>query len=98
MKLTVSDAARRRSSGSLTIATNEMKSHARFALCIKNRGHAASLEVRKVYRVRADETGAAHGLIRVVDESGDDYLYPAAFFVPIDVPPRAARVLAQRTR
>ena len=65
-----------------------------FVLCIKNRGYPASLETRKIYRALADEDAEAHGLLRVVDESGDDYLYPAKLFVPIDVPKGATRLFA----
>jgi len=61
-----------------------------FALCIQNRG-ADDLEVRKVYRVLPDKTAAASGYMRVIDESGDDYLYPADFFVRVDLPQKAKR-------
>jgi hypothetical protein len=57
-----------------------------FAVCIKNAGYRASLELHKIYRVVPDEAAAAEGDIRVVDESGEDYLYPASFFAPIKVP------------
>jgi hypothetical protein len=57
-----------------------------FAICLKNKGHEASLERRKIYRVLADARAAKHGLIRVVDESGEDYLYPQSFFAPIALP------------
>ena len=69
----------------------------RYVLCVKNRGYAASLEWKKIYR-RLDDAGArGHGLIRVVNESGQDYLYPASYFVAIAVPERARRALT-RTR
>jgi hypothetical protein len=48
----------------------------RLAICVKNRGYPAALEVRKVYRVVPDREAAAHRLLRVIDESGEDYLYP----------------------
>ncbi len=57
-----------------------------FAVCINNRGYPASLELHKIYRVLPDEDAAPEGDIRVVDESGEDYLYPAAYFVMIEVP------------
>lgn len=63
-----------------------------FVLCIKNRGYPASLEVRKIYRVTSDNVAEARGLLRVVDESGEDYLYPARLFVPIDVPKTVTRL------
>jgi hypothetical protein len=58
-----------------------------FALCVKDGGYPASLEVRNVYRVVPDADAISHGLIRVVDESGEDYLYPEDLFAPIDLPP-----------
>jgi hypothetical protein len=60
-----------------------------FVLCVKDGGYPESLEVRKVYRVVPDADALSHCLIRVVDESGEDYLHPKDFFVPIEVPPAA---------
>jgi hypothetical protein len=60
-----------------------------FVLCVKDGGYPESLEVRKVYRVLPDTDALSHGLIRVVDESGEDYLYPEDLFVPIEVPTAA---------
>ena len=57
-----------------------------YVVCVENRGCKASLELRKIYRLTKDSAAAAHGLVRVKDESGEDYLYPARFFVPIEVP------------
>jgi len=57
-----------------------------FVVCIKNEGYAASLELRKIYEVIPDEPAADHQMIRVVDESGEDYLFPSDFFIPIDLP------------
>jgi hypothetical protein len=50
-----------------------------------------------VYRVIADAAAASQGLVRVVDESGEDYLYPDSFFVPIEVPKAAVRAFAKRS-
>jgi hypothetical protein len=69
----------------------------RYVLCVNNRGYAASLEVRKVYRLRPDPEANAHGLFRVIDESGEDYLYPEKFFVLIDVPREAVAVFSAST-
>ena len=57
-----------------------------FAVCIDNTGYLASLEAGKLYAVVQDPEAAKHGLIRVVDESGEDYLYSADRFIAIDVP------------
>lgn len=54
-------------------------------VCVKNTDYPASLELRKIYEVLPDPKAAAHGLIRVVDESGEDYLYPRTFFVRLDL-------------
>lgn len=58
----------------------------RFAVCLRNKGYEASLERRKIYHVLPDPDAAKHGQVRVVDESGDDYLYPREFFAPIELP------------
>jgi hypothetical protein len=57
-----------------------------FAICINNSGYPASLELYKVYRVLSDEVAEAGGDMRVIDESGEDYLYPSERFVLIDLP------------
>ena len=67
----------------------------RFAICVRNRG-ADDLEVRKVYRVLPDKTAAAEGYLRIIDESGEDYLYPAEWFVSVELPLRVTRLLQKR--
>ena len=57
-----------------------------FAVCINNEGYPASLELHKIYRVVPDKNAAADDVLRVIDESGEDYLYPASYFAPIKVP------------
>jgi hypothetical protein len=57
-----------------------------FAVCITNEGYSASLELWKIYQVFSDEKAAKHNLMRVIDESGEDYLYPQTFFVSIELP------------
>jgi hypothetical protein len=68
-----------------------------FALCIENRG-AGDLEIRKVYRILPDKAAAGTGYVRVVDESGEDYLYPADYFVFVDLPQKAKRAWTARRR
>jgi hypothetical protein len=58
----------------------------RFAVCVKNKGYEASLERHKIYVVRPDPAAEKDGDIRIVDESGEDYLYPADWFVAVEVP------------
>ena len=67
---------------------------ARFVVCIKNDGYPASLEVRKIYRMVSDTRAAEHQLARIIDESGEDYLYPADYFVPIELPQALVEVLS----
>ena len=54
-----------------------------FVVCVRNDGFAASLETRKIYEMLPDSQATASGMIRVIDESGEDYLYPAEWFIPI---------------
>ena len=62
------------------------QSRLQFVVCINNADYPASLELYKIYRVLPDEDAARDGDIRVIDESGEDYLYPASYFVSIEVP------------
>ena len=66
----------------------------RFALCLKNKG-SEDLTIRKVYQVLPDDTAEKRGLLRIIDESGEDYLYPASFFFLIDLPQKVERALRQ---
>jgi hypothetical protein len=67
--------------------------NSRFVVCVKNRGFAASLELRKVYRVVPDPAAEGHRLMRVVDESGEDYLFPETCFMTIELPAPVARAI-----
>ncbi|CUS03438.2 conserved protein of unknown function [Candidatus Promineifilum breve] len=64
-----------------------------FAICIDNSEYPASLELHKTYRVLPDIDAQADGDLRVIDESGEDYLYPTDYFVLIDVSDETARIL-----
>jgi hypothetical protein len=57
-----------------------------FAVCVRNDGYEASLELRKLYPALPDRFAEEHSFIRVVDESGEDYLYPASYFVRVELP------------
>lgn len=59
-----------------------------FVVCVENSGYPASLELHKIYRVVPDQEAAREGDLRVVDESGEDYLYPAEWFAAVEVPLR----------
>jgi hypothetical protein len=62
------------------------ESDLRFAICIRNDDYEASLEMRKIYPVLPDAEAASHHRLRVIDESGEDYLYPDDFFMLIELP------------
>lgn len=68
-----------------------------FVICLDNANYAAALELRKVYETIRDDESARLGLTRVIDESGEDYLYPASYFVPIELPQKAERAMLGRT-
>jgi len=57
-----------------------------FVVCVRNEGYEASLELCKIYQAIPDAGAARHHLLRVIDESGEDYLYPQDFFLPIELP------------
>jgi hypothetical protein len=63
-----------------------MNNELQFVVCIKNEDYAAALELRKLYQVVVDKTAAKLHQIRVIDESGEDYLYPEEYFVPVQLP------------
>lgn len=64
-----------------TIATKK-----RFVVCVRNTGYPAALELRKIYQALPDAGAEAHSLVRIIDESGEDYLYAAKFFRALDLP------------
>jgi len=68
------------------------KSRRRYVVCIHAEG-AEDLEPRKLYQVREDVAAERRGHLRVVDESGEDYLYPKEFFAPVEVPEDTERAL-----
>ena len=69
----------------------------KFAVCVNNAGYPASLELHKIYRVLPDKDAEADGDLRIIDESGEDYLYPADYFVLIKLPQAVEKSLLQKT-
>lgn len=65
-----------------------------YVVCLSNEGFEAALEPRKIYPALPDAEAEREGLLRVIDESGEDYLYPTTMFEPIQVPERVARAFA----
>jgi len=65
-----------------------------YVVCVENSGYRASLELRKIYLRLSDAKAEEDGLLRVIDESGEDYLYPSRFFAAIALPAAVERVFA----
>ncbi|HTY83927.1 MAG TPA: hypothetical protein VMB19_06900 [Silvibacterium sp.] len=74
-----------------------MKREAQFVICIENKGYVASLEPRKIYQVVPDKAAFKLHQIRVIDESGEDYLYPVEYFVPVQLPLAVERAVRRAT-
>jgi hypothetical protein len=69
------------------------KSTSRFVICVDNSEYPASLELHKIYRVLPDKDAQTDGDLRIIDESGEDYLFPADYFLPIQLPQTVVRAL-----
>jgi hypothetical protein len=70
-----------------------MNSESHYVICIKNDGYKDDLKLRTVYQILPDESAERSHYLRVIDETGEDYLFPADYFVPIAVPAEAEHVL-----
>jgi hypothetical protein len=70
------------------------KTSPQFVVCLRNDGYEASLEPRKIYQVVPDKEAERHNMIRVIDESEEDYLFPASYFASISLPQSLAKELA----
>jgi hypothetical protein len=70
------------------------RSEIQYVLCVRNDGYPASLLVRRLYERIPDHEAERIGLIRIVDESDEDYLYPAKFFMTLDIPKPVVRAIA----
>jgi hypothetical protein len=77
--------------------STDMKREVQFVICVGNKGYAASLELRKIYQVIPDKAASGLHQIRVIDESGEDYLYPEDFFVPVQLPQAVERAVRRAT-
>ena len=66
-----------------------------FVICVRNDNYAASLERRKVYRALPDSEASSHKMLRIIDESGEDYLYPDAYFVPVELPSEVEELFSE---
>ncbi len=66
----------------------------RYVVCVKNKGYSVSLELGKVYRRLRDRDAEQHSMWRIVDDSGEDYLYPRDWFIELRLPAAAKRALS----
>jgi len=78
--------------------TGKRSRNVQFALCIDNEGYQASLELGKLYRLIPDSEAQSHGLVRIIDESGEDYAYSSSRFQSMKVSPIVERALLQARR
>jgi hypothetical protein len=68
------------------------KQHTRYVVCIRSED-SSDIEVRKIYKVLDDEAALKRGYLRIQDETGEDYLYPQAYFSPVELPETSIRAL-----
>jgi hypothetical protein len=69
------------------------RSRVQYVVCIKNEDYPASLELRKLYPVLPDRPAEKAGMRRIIDESGEDYLYPHDYFIDIKLPSAVAKIV-----
>ncbi len=93
MKRTVSARRNSRSNACSTKPTARQSAERQFVICIRNEDYEASLQLRKIYQVIPDARAAEHQCLRVIDESGEDYLYPKQYFAPIQLPKAVEKAL-----
>ena len=72
-----------------------MSSEKHFVVCVRNDEYEGALELRKIYEVLEDLDAEPHDMIRVIDESGEDYLYPRGWFLPIQLPRNLEEAMAE---
>ena len=94
----MASAGRRSSASAMSTRSRKprLRQPVRFVVCIENSGYPASLELHKIYRTVPDQSATREGDLRIVDESGEDYLYPAEWFVAVAVPRRVRTSLLRR--
>src|SRR5512139_2557220 len=93
MKRTVLDEKNTSASAIWNKNMKTTKSTTRFVICVDNSEYPASLELHKIYRVIPDKEAQADGDLRIIDESGEDYLYPSDYFLSIQLPQAIVRAL-----
>jgi hypothetical protein len=84
--------AKKNSKSSASSPKPETKS---YVVCLRNEDYVASLEPRKLYPLIRDRAAEKHSLLRVIDESGEDYLYPAEYFIAVRLPQSVTRAISK---
>lgn len=74
-------------------SSTKKRARTQYVVCIRNDDYSASLELRKLYPVVPDRAAARLGLRRIIDESGEDYLYPESYFIDIKLPSSIERIV-----
>jgi len=69
------------------------KTSKQLVICVNNEGYPASLEKRKIYVALRDPVAEKHGQLRIIDESGEDYIYPKTYFLPVALPQSIKRAV-----
>lgn len=72
-----------------------MSNEKHFVVCVRNDEYEGALELRKIYEVLQDRDAEPHEMIRVIDESGEDYLYPMQWFLPIQLPQNVEQAIVE---
>ena len=70
-------------SGDMSTKSKDISTKSRLVVCVSNKGYEVSLEPRKIYAALRDTDAAKHNQLRVIDESGEDYIFPASLFAPV---------------
>jgi hypothetical protein len=95
------ESVEKKSDGNVTLINSSEKGTemtSNFVICIDNTGYPASLELHKIYKVLPDERAAEDEYLRIIDESGEDYLYSAKRFLAVDLPKKAQQSIARKLR
>ena len=77
----------------MSTRSRDISTRSRLFVCLRNDGYEVSLEPRKIYAALPDADASKQGQLRVIDESGEDYLFPASLFAPISLPTRVRRAV-----
>ena len=82
----MASAKKKSNANGTSTSRKKRREESQFVVCVVNDGYPASLELHKIYRVLPDRDAQRDGDLRIIDESGEDYLYPSKWFVPVKIP------------